>query len=88
MEGCEGPLTLRASNNPATVQSNIHTGDSLIMAFELILELETIAGSSIKFNTGVSCYSQCLLVGREGVVGDGMVEEMVNFWSCHSEVLL
>ncbi len=84
-EGCEESLTLRAGDNPTTVQSNIHTCNRFIVAFKLILELEAIAGSSIKLNTSVSCYSQCLPIGRERMVSDRVVEEMVNFWSCHGE---
>jgi hypothetical protein len=50
---------------------------------QLILELESTASTSIKFNARVSCNGQCLPVGREGVVGDRVVEEMVDFRSCH-----
>lgn len=75
--------TLRAGHNSSRTQSNINAGDHLVMSLQLILELKSIASSSIKLNVGVSCHGQRLLVGREGVVGDGVVEEVVNFGSCH-----
>lgn len=53
------------------------------MALQLILELETIPTSTIELNTGVSCNCESLSVRREGVIGNGMVEKVVNFWSCH-----
>lgn len=77
------PPTLRASDNSSAVQSNVHTGDRLIMTLQLVFQLKSSPGSSIELNSGVSCNSQRLLVSREGVVGDGMVEEVVDFWSGH-----
>jgi hypothetical protein len=55
------------------------------MSLQLILQLESTACASIKLNVGISCHSQCLLVSREGMVGDGVVEEMVDLWGCHIE---
>jgi len=53
------------------------------MALQLVLELESTASTSIKLNARVSCNGQCLPIGREGVVSNRVVEEMVNLWSCH-----
>ena len=55
------------------------------MTLQFVLELEFIACSSIELNASVSSDSQRLSVSREGVVGDGVVEEVVDFWARHFE---
>lgn len=57
--------TLGAGHDASTLESNINAGDSLVMAFQLIFELESIAFSTIQFNASVSCNSQSLFVCRE-----------------------
>jgi hypothetical protein len=53
------------------------------MSLQFILQLESTTCASIKLHAGISCHGQCLLVSREGMVGDRVVEEMVNLWGCH-----
>jgi len=76
-------LTLRASHNHAAMRRNIDTGHRLVMAFEFILEREFRAGSVIQFDIVVSCNGQRLSICGEGMVGDGMMEEVVDFGSRH-----
>ena len=83
--GGEWDSTLRASHDHAAVRSNINACDGLIVAFQLIFEGEAIARVAVQFDIIVSCYSERLTVGREGVVGNGVVEEMVDFGSGHDE---
>mgnify|MGYP003636764515 FL=1 len=77
--------TLRASDNSSTIQSNIDTGDRLIVTLQLIFQLESIPCSSVELDTCVSCHGQGLLICGEGVVGDWVMEQGVNFWSSHIE---
>ncbi len=78
-------LTLRAGNNTTRVGSNINTRHRLVVALELVLELEGIADLAVELNCRVSGDSKRLAVGRERVVRNGVVEEMVNFGSGHVE---
>lgn len=76
-------ITLRASHNTPGAQRNVHARHRLIVSLQLILELPSVPGPSIELNASVPCDSQGIFVGREGMVGDGIVEEMVNFGSGH-----
>jgi hypothetical protein len=58
------------------------------MSFELVLELKCVSGSPIKLDAAISCHCQCLSISGKGMVRDWMVEQMVNFWGCHSVALL
>ncbi len=75
--------TLRARDNATTVGSNVDTGDSLIVPLELILQLKGIAHLAIELNARVASDSEGGLVSREGVIGNGAMEQMVNFGTCH-----
>lgn len=55
------------------------------MTLELILELEGIADSAVKLDLGIAGNGQGLAISRERVVGDGVVEEMVDLGSSHCE---
>lgn len=76
-------LTLRAGYDPPTIQRNINTRNSLVMPLQFIFELESIACSSVQLHAGISCHGQCLPVGGEGVVGNRVVKELVDFWWSH-----
>lgn len=81
------PHTLRACYNPPTFQRNINASNRLIMTLQLIFELESIARASIKLDPDVSCNCQRLFVGGEGVIGDRIMEELVNLGSGHCECI-
>jgi hypothetical protein len=58
------------------------------MAFQLVLELECVSGSSVQLDTTISCDRQRLSVSRKGMICDWMMEQMVNFRGRHSRTLL
>lgn len=66
--------TLGAGDDPARVGSNIHTGDELVMALQLVLELEGIADLAVQLDCVVAGNRQRFAVCREGVVGNWVVE--------------
>lgn len=76
--------TLGARHNATRVGGNIHTCNGLVMALQLFLELEGIADLAIQLNIVVACDGQGLVVRGEGVVRNGVVEEMMNLWSGHN----
>lgn len=53
------------------------------MTLQLVLELERIASPAVELDGIVTGNSESLLIGREGVVGDWVVEEVVNFGVRH-----
>lgn len=53
------------------------------MAFELVLELEGVSNPAIQLDRRVASNGEGLPVGGEGVVRNGVVEEVVNFWLRH-----
>ena len=57
------------------------------MTFQFILELESTSSSSIELDAGVPRHSKGLLVGRERMVCDWVVEEMVDLRRRHDEGL-
>ena len=81
-------LTLRASHDLAGVGSNINTSDSLVMSSQLILKLESAARFRVQVDVVLASYSQRLTVGREGVVRNWVMEEVVNFRGGHCDVEL
>ena len=75
--------TLRASYNHATVGGNINTSHGLVMALQLILEDKFGSGFLVELDIIVSCDSKGLAIGREGMIGDRVVKEMMNFRARH-----
>lgn len=74
--------TLRASDNHATVRRDVNAGDRLVVAFELILEIKTLAaGASVEQYIVVSGHCEGIAVGREGMIRNGCMEEVMRFWS-------
>lgn len=78
-------LTLRASNNSSTVGRNINTSHNLLMTLQLIRQGVLAAPRPVELHIAVPRDSKRLPVGRERVVGNGIVKEMVNFRSGHVE---
>lgn len=78
-------VTLRASYDAAAVWRNVDTSDRLVMALELVLELKGISDLAVELDARVSCHGEDAVVGREGVVGDWVVEQVVNLGSSHFE---
>ena len=76
-------LTLRAGYNAPALGGNINTGYSLVVSLQLIQQLERVARPAIELDVVVSGDSKGGMVGRERVVGDGIVEEMVNLGIGH-----
>lgn len=74
---------MRTSDDHAVVGSNVDARDRLVMALEFIFQDELGAGPFVEFDIAVSCDCEGLPVGGEGVVGNGMVEEVVDFWTGH-----
>lgn len=81
----QGVTVLRAGHNAPAVGSNVDTRDSFVVALELILQLVGIADLAVKLNSGVASDGEDGMISRERVVGDGVVEEVVNFGSGHGE---
>ncbi len=80
----KGRQTLGTCDNSAAARSDINTSYGFIVALQLILQLERIADFTIQLEGRVLGHSERLAIGGEGVVGNGAVEEMVNFWGSHS----
>jgi hypothetical protein len=55
------------------------------MAFELVYELVRAADLGVELDRRVPGNGERLSVGREGMVGDGVVEEVVDLGGCHDE---
>ncbi len=75
--------TLRARHNAAGVRRNIDARHSLVVAFELILQLERTSNPAIKLDRRVLGHCESRAIGGEGVVRDGVVEKMVNLGGGH-----
>lgn len=82
-QGVRRDRTLRARNNATAVRGNIDTGDRLIVTLQHICQLESISSLAVQLNGRVAGNSQSCVVGRERVVGNGVVEQVVNFGSSH-----
>ena len=83
-----GRGTLRAGDDAAALRRDVHAGHGLVVALELILERELGAAPLVELDVVVARDDQRLPVGREGVVGDRVVEEKVDFRSGHDRKAL
>ena len=86
-EGKHRPRTLRTSHDPATLRRNVDSSDSLVVTTKLVYELEVIARLAVQLDVVVAGDSDSLAITGEGVVGNGSVEEVVNFWAGHRAVV-
>lgn len=82
-QGLRRDRTLRAGNNAAAVRGNVDTGDRLVVALQNVCQLESISSLAVQLDGRVPGNSQSCVVGRERVVGNGVVEQVVNFGSSH-----
>jgi hypothetical protein len=69
------------------MRGNIDASDRLVMSLELILKCEVASGPSVELDVDISRNCKCLPVGGEGMVGDRVVEEVVNFRTGHCEFM-
>jgi len=77
-------LTLRASDNPAGHRRNIHRSDGLVMPLELILKGEPLSATGVQLDVVLTSHCKEGTIRIEGVVGDGLMEEEVDFWGSHN----
>jgi hypothetical protein len=70
------------------MRGNVDASDRFVMSLEFILKCEVASRPSVELDVGISCNCECLPVGGEGVVGDWVVEEMVNFRIGHCEFMI
>jgi len=88
---CRGALegiclfTLRARHDLAGIRRNVDTRDRLVVPRQLILQLKASARPRVQVDVVLAGDGERLAVGGEGVVRDGVVEEVVHFWGGHSE---
>jgi hypothetical protein len=69
------------------MRSNIDASDRLVMSLELILKSKVASRPSVELDVDIPRNRKCLPVGGEGVVGDGVVEEVMNFRAGHCEFM-
>ena len=77
---------LAAGYDHAGAGRDVHACYGLVVALELVLErvfAGSGAGAGVEFDVVGAGDGEGLVVGGEGVVGDGGVEEVVDFWGCH-----
>lgn len=78
-----GVAVLRAGHNAAAVRGDVDAGNELVMATELILQAVLVSLLGVQLDVVGAGDGEGAAVGREGVVGDGSVEEVVDFGSGH-----
>lgn len=76
---------LRAGDNLARVGSDIDAGDKLVVATQLVVQGEAGAIGRVQLDRVISSNGERFAVGSEGVVGDWVVEEVMNLGSGHGE---
>ncbi|OSS55079.1 hypothetical protein B5807_01812 [Epicoccum nigrum] len=74
---------LRARHDLAAVGRNVHARDRLVVARQLILQLEAVAGAPVEVDDVLARHCQRGAVRAERVVRDGVVEEVVHFGGGH-----
>ena len=88
MKTADVEITLRAGHNLATSWCNVYPSHSFVMSSEFIFQLELSTCLAVEVDVVLAGYSQRLTVGGEGMVRDGVVEEVVDFRSHNVYVLL
>lgn len=78
-----GVAVLRAGDNAATVRGDVDAGDQLVVSAELILEAELVALLGVELDVVGTGDGEGAAVGREGVIGNGCVEQVVHFGRGH-----
>jgi hypothetical protein len=77
--------TLRASDNLPATRSNVDAGHSLVMSGKLIQQGEAVSRAIVKLDAGVASDSKQASIGAEGVVGDGLMEQQIDFGGRHDD---
>lgn len=77
--------TLRARHDLAALGCDVDTCDGLVVAGQLILQRVLVARALVQIDNVLTGDGEGLAVGGEGVVRDGVVEEVVDFWGGHCE---
>lgn len=77
---------MRASDNFARVGCNVNPSDRLVVPRQLILQLVTTARLLEQVDIVLASDGERLAVGGEGMVRNGVVEEVVNFGASHADV--
>ena len=70
----EGEDTLGASNNLSGVGRDVYSSDCLVMAGELVFQLEAFASSLVQVDVILSGDGKGLAISGEGVIRNWMVE--------------
>ena len=65
------------------MRGNIDASDRLVMSLEFILKSEVASRPSVELDIDIPRNRKCLPIGGEGVVGDWVVEEVVNLRAGH-----
>lgn len=81
-----GIAVLRACDDAAAVRCDVNARHKLVVAAKLILELEARSGGAVELDVVVAGDGESIAVGREGVVADGCVEEVMHLRSRHFDV--
>jgi hypothetical protein len=55
------------------------------MSLKFVLKCEIVSRLAIQLDSDVASNCKCLAVGGEGMVGNGMMEQVVDFWTGHDE---
>jgi hypothetical protein len=74
---------LRASDDLSRVRRNVYSSYSLVVSSEFILQFKALARPIVYFDIVLFCDGKHTMVGGEAMVGDWVVEEMMNFGRCH-----
>jgi hypothetical protein len=77
--------TLGASDNLPAPRSNVDAGHGLVMSSKLVLQCKAVSGAIVKLDAGVTSDSKQVPIGAEGVVGDGLMEQQIDFGGGHDD---
>ncbi len=72
-------LTLRAGDDFAALRRNVNTSHSLVVPTQFVFQLELLARPDVQLDVALTRDCEGLVVGREGVVGYRVVEEVMDF---------
>jgi hypothetical protein len=75
--------TLRASDNLPATRGNVDAGHGLVVSGKLILQCEAVSRTVVKLDAGVTSDSKQASIGAEGVVGNGLMEQQIDFGGRH-----
>jgi hypothetical protein len=79
--------TLGTRHNHATGRCYVDSSNGLIMSLKFILKCEIVSGLAIQLDINIASDCECLPVGGEGMVGNWMMEQVVDLWAGHDELM-